>query len=132
MCEPYKTNDCFVEIWYIQVRGMLFAKDVRKQLSQIMQKVAKGQQQKHIFSNICFNFSDYKMDAQFNGSVCLIITETGGLDIKRKERRRDREENYKNLRKALCVGYASQLAERMIRHNGYRTLGFKSQLVQVK
>nr|KAJ0212315.1 hypothetical protein LSAT_V11C400158240 [Lactuca sativa] len=79
----------------LQVRGMLFAKDVRKQLSQIMQKVAKG------------------------------------LDIKRKERRRDREENYKNLRKALCVGYASQLAERMIRHNGYRTLGFKSQLVQV-
>ncbi|GKG26848.1 probable pre-mRNA-splicing factor ATP-dependent RNA helicase DEAH4, partial [Tanacetum coccineum] len=31
----------------------------------------------------------------------------------------------------MCVGYASQLAERMMRHNGYRTVGFKSQLVQV-
>lgn len=31
----------------------------------------------------------------------------------------------------MCIGYANQLAERMIRHNGYRTLGFKSQLVQV-
>ncbi|KAI3818093.1 hypothetical protein L1987_11896 [Smallanthus sonchifolius] len=80
----------------LQVRGMLFTKDVRKQLSQIMQKIAKG-----------------------------------SLDVKKKERRRDREHAYKNLRKSLCVGYASQLAERMIRHNGYRTLGFKSQLVQV-
>ncbi|KAJ0431000.1 putative RNA helicase [Helianthus annuus] len=80
----------------LQVRGMLFAKDVRKQLSQIMQKIAKG-----------------------------------SLDVRRKERRRDREHDYKNLRKSLCVGYASQLAERSIRHNGYKTLGFKSQLVQV-
>ncbi|GLT86622.1 hypothetical protein SLE2022_047510 [Rubroshorea leprosula] len=53
----------------LQVRGMVFVKDVRKQLSQIMQKMAKG--------------------------------------------------------------YAGQLAERMIHHNGYRTIGFKSQLVQV-
>ncbi|MFS8020463.1 putative RNA helicase [Helianthus anomalus] len=80
----------------LQVRGMLFAKDVRKQLSQIMQKIAKG-----------------------------------SLDVRRKERRRDREHDYKNLRKSLCAGYASQLAERSIRHNGYKTLGFKSQLVQV-
>ncbi|KAK1406053.1 hypothetical protein QVD17_42250 [Tagetes erecta] len=80
----------------LQVRGMLFAKEVRKQLSKIMQNIAKG-----------------------------------SLDVKRKERRRDRQHDYKNLRKSLCVGYASQLAERMMRHNGYRTLGFKSQLVQV-
>ncbi|GKE73781.1 probable pre-mRNA-splicing factor ATP-dependent RNA helicase DEAH4 isoform X2, partial [Tanacetum coccineum] len=53
------------------------------------------------------------------------------LDVRRKERRRDRQNDYKNLRKSLCVGYASQLAERMMRHNGYRTVGFKSQLVQV-
>ncbi|PWA36213.1 RNA helicase family protein [Artemisia annua] len=80
----------------LQVRGMLFVKNVRKQLCQIMQKFAKG-----------------------------------SLDVRRKERRRDRQNDYKNLRKSLCVGYASQLAERMIRHNGYRTVGFKSQLVQV-
>ncbi|KAI3720398.1 hypothetical protein L6452_21314 [Arctium lappa] len=77
----------------LQVRGMLFVKDVRKQLSQIMQKIAK--------------------------------------DVKRKERRRDSQHDYRSLRKVLCVGYASQLAERMIHHNGFRTLGFKCQLVQV-
>nr|GEX47282.1 probable pre-mRNA-splicing factor ATP-dependent RNA helicase DEAH4 isoform X2 [Tanacetum cinerariifolium] len=78
----------------LQVRGMLFVKNVRKQLCQIMQKFAKG-----------------------------------SLDVRRKERRRDRQNDSQNLRKSLCVGYASQLAERMIRHNGYRTVGFKSQLV---
>ncbi|KAL0408506.1 UNVERIFIED_CONTAM: putative pre-splicing factor ATP-dependent RNA helicase DEAH4 [Sesamum radiatum] len=63
----YKTDWCKEN--NLQVRGMMFVKDVRKQLTQIMQKIAKG--------------------------------------------------------------FANQLAERMIRHNGYRTLGFKSQLVQV-
>lgn len=80
----------------LQVRGMMFVKDVRKQLSQIMQKIAKG-----------------------------------SLDVQASERWKARREEYRRLRKALCVGYANQLAERMIRHNGYRTLGFKSQLVQV-
>ncbi|KAI5679347.1 hypothetical protein M9H77_10297 [Catharanthus roseus] len=79
----------------LQVRGMMFVKDVRKQLAQIMQKIAKE-----------------------------------SLDV-RTSKRRENQPEYKSLRKALCVGYANQLAERMIRHNGYRTLGFKSQLVQV-
>ncbi|GKB52416.1 probable pre-mRNA-splicing factor ATP-dependent RNA helicase DEAH4 isoform X2, partial [Tanacetum coccineum] len=86
----------WVKDYNLQLRGMLFVKNVRKQLCQIMQKFAKG-----------------------------------SLDVRRKERRRDRQNDYQNLRKSLCVGYASQLAERMIRHNGYRTVGFKSQLVQV-
>lgn len=80
----------------LQVRGMVFVRDVRKQLSQIMQKIAKG-----------------------------------SLDVQTSNRRRDGQQEYKNLRKALCIGYANQLAERMIRHNGYRPLGFKSELVQV-
>ncbi|KAL3504452.1 hypothetical protein ACH5RR_034293 [Cinchona calisaya] len=80
----------------LQVRGMMFVKDVRKQLSQIMQKIAKE-----------------------------------SSDIRTNQRRRERQQEYKNLRAALCTGYANQLAERMIRHNGYRTIGFKSQLVQV-
>lgn len=97
------------ELWYqtnynidwckennLQVRGMVFVRDVRKQLSQIMQKIT-----------------------------------TGSLDVQTSNRRRDGQQEYKNLRKALCVGYANQLAERMIRHNGYRPLGFKSELVQV-
>ncbi|KAM7468744.1 hypothetical protein LguiB_016306 [Lonicera macranthoides] len=80
----------------LQVRGMIFVKDVRKQLSQIMQKVAKG-----------------------------------SVDIRINNRSKDSLLDYMNLRKALCVGYANQLAERMIHHNGYRTLGFKPQVVQV-
>lgn len=80
----------------LQVRGMMFVKDVRKQLSQIMQKMARG-----------------------------------SLDVRAKERWKESRQDYKNLRKALCAGYAGQLAERMIHHNGYRTLGLKSQLVQV-
>lgn len=80
----------------LQVRGMKFVRDVRKQLSQIMQKIAKG-----------------------------------SLDVQTNERRKESQEDYRNLRKSLSVGYANQLAERMIRHNGYRTLGFKPQLVQV-
>lgn len=80
----------------LQVRGMKFVKDVRKQLCQIMEKAAKG-----------------------------------SLDVRTKRSWKQSGENYRKLRKSLCVGYANQLAERMIRHNGYRTLGFKSQLVQV-
>ncbi|CAN1794691.1 Probable pre-mRNA-splicing factor ATP-dependent RNA helicase DEAH4, partial [Linum perenne] len=68
----------------LQERGMVFVKDVRKQLCQIMQKIAK-----------------------------------------------DGEHGCRNLRKALCVGYANKLAEKMVHHNGYRTIGFKPQLVQV-
>ncbi|KAL5800658.1 hypothetical protein ACOSQ3_032290 [Xanthoceras sorbifolium] len=80
----------------LQVRGMMFVKDVRKQLAQIMQKIGKG-----------------------------------SLDVRAKQRWKEGRQDYKNLRKALCVGYANQVAERMLRHNGYRTLSFKSQLVQV-
>ncbi|KAL5732381.1 hypothetical protein ACOSP7_031728 [Xanthoceras sorbifolium] len=80
----------------LQVRGMMFVKDVRKQLAQIMQKIAKG-----------------------------------SLDVRAKQRWKEGRQDYKNLRKALCAGYANQVAERMLRHNGYRTLSFKSQLVQV-
>ncbi|KAJ9169364.1 hypothetical protein P3X46_017567 [Hevea brasiliensis] len=80
----------------LQVRGMIFVKDVRKQLCQIMQKIAKG-----------------------------------SLDVQADKRYKKGQQEYKNLRKALCVGYADKLAERMIRHNGYRTIGFKPQLVQV-
>lgn len=80
----------------LQVRGMLFVKDVRKQLSQIMQKIAKG-----------------------------------SLDVRANGRWKESEQDYRNLRKALCIGYANQLAERMVHHNGYRTLGFKPQVVQV-
>ncbi|XP_031267993.1 probable pre-mRNA-splicing factor ATP-dependent RNA helicase DEAH4 [Pistacia vera] len=80
----------------LQVRGMKFVKDVRKQLSQIMQKIAKG-----------------------------------SLDVRANQSRKGRQQDYRNLRKALCVGFANQLAERMIHHNGYRTIGFKPQLVQV-
>ncbi|XP_019263276.1 PREDICTED: probable pre-mRNA-splicing factor ATP-dependent RNA helicase DEAH4 isoform X2 [Nicotiana attenuata] len=67
----------------LQVRGMVFVRDVRKQLSQIMHKIAKG-----------------------------------SLDVQTSKRRRDSQQEYRILRKALFIGYANQLAERSIRHNG--------------
>ncbi|XP_078434276.1 RNA helicase family protein isoform X2 [Wolffia australiana] len=80
----------------IQVRGMMFAKDVHKQLRQIMHKMAK---------------------------------DPAEVDLAPKRRRR--EEDYRKLRRALCKGYGNQLAERMLHHNGYRSIGFRSQLLQV-
>ncbi|KAK8933842.1 putative pre-mRNA-splicing factor ATP-dependent RNA helicase [Platanthera zijinensis] len=80
----------------LQVRSMKFSKDVRKQLSQIMQKISKGP-----------------------------------VDVQSSLRHRKGEHDYRSLRKALCKGYGNQLAERMIHHNGFRTLGYRSQLVQV-
>ncbi|XP_034695212.1 probable pre-mRNA-splicing factor ATP-dependent RNA helicase DEAH4 isoform X3 [Vitis riparia] len=59
----------------LQVRGMMFVKDVRKQLSQIMQKMARG-----------------------------------SLDVRAKERWKESQQDYKNLRKALCAGYAVEMS----------------------
>ena len=61
----------------------------------------------------------------------MLYLKTGSLEVRGKEGRRESQQDYKKLRKALCAGYASQLAERMIHHNGYRPVGLKSQLVQV-
>uniref|UniRef100_A0A1J3ISA6 RNA helicase n=1 Tax=Noccaea caerulescens TaxID=107243 RepID=A0A1J3ISA6_NOCCA len=81
----------------LQVRGMVFVRDVRKQLCQIMQKISKDR-----------------------------------LEVGARGRKgSSRDDDYRKLRKALCVGNANQVAERMLRHNGYRTLTFKPQLMQV-
>lgn len=61
----------------------------------------------------------------------LHIWKTGPLDVQTSRRWKENQQDYHNLRRALCVGYANQLAERMVYHNGYRTLGFKPQVVQV-
>ncbi|CAO2829438.1 unnamed protein product [Amaranthus hypochondriacus] len=67
------------------------------------------------------------------GQLCHIMQKMANcsMEVRGSHASRERKMGYRNLRKALCVGYANQLAERMIRHNGYRTLGLKSQLVQV-
>lgn len=80
----------------LQVRGMVFVRDVRRQLCQIMQKISKDR-----------------------------------LEVGARGRKGSSREEYRKLRKALCVGNANQVAERMLRHNGFRTLTFKPQLVQV-
>ncbi|KAF0897298.1 hypothetical protein E2562_035582 [Oryza meyeriana var. granulata] len=79
----------------LQVRGMKFSKDVRNQLSQIIQKIAKGP-----------------------------------TDLQAKKGWKS-DPDYRKLRRALCVGYGNQLAERMLHHNGYHTVGYRAQLVQV-
>lgn len=74
----------------VQARSLMFAKEIRKQLSQIMPCEDKG------FSH-----------------------------------KKGKDQNMVSLRRALCIGFSNRLAQRMSRHNGYRTLGIKSQLVQI-
>ncbi|KAG4109571.1 hypothetical protein ERO13_1Z049348v2 [Gossypium hirsutum] len=121
----------------LQVRGMMFVKEVRKQLSQIMQKIAKD----FAFVNLTWLYFAYlrlniqpevdvfdamfsKPDRWSNWSGRRVLRCTSNQSQKRRQ-------SYRNLMKALSIGFASQLAERMRHHNGFRTLGFKPQLVQV-
>lgn len=46
-------------------------------------------------------------------------------------KQRKSDPDYRKLRKSLCIGYGNQLAEKMLHHNGYHTIGYRSQLVQV-
>lgn len=75
----------------LQIRSMLFAKDVRRQLALIMTRKS---------------FED-------------------------DDRARKKISSARSLRKALCQGFACRLAQRMPKHNGYHTIGNKSQLVQL-
>jgi hypothetical protein len=54
----------------------------------------------------------------------------GSTDVQAKKERKS-DPDYRKLRRALCVGYGNQLAERMLHHNGYHTVGYRAQLVQV-
>eukprot|EP00249_Psilotum_nudum_P003089 c16414_g1_i1 orf=285-2411(+) len=80
----------------LQVRSMLFAKEVRHQLSLIMSK-----------------------------------RDQGCMQVRSKARSFGDIGNTRPLRKAFCTGFANHLAQRLPRHNGYRTVGIKSQLVQI-
>lgn len=67
--------------------------------------------------------------------ICLLtlleFENLGPMEVQSSSRHKRNEHDYEKLRRALCVGYGNQLAERMLHHNGYRTLGYRSQLVQV-
>ncbi|KAH7439835.1 hypothetical protein KP509_04G078700 [Ceratopteris richardii] len=75
----------------VKIRSMMFAREVRRQLSQIMKWEDKGLSR--------YRRKDPKMLA---------------------------------LRKAICTGFSNHLAHRMQQHNGFRTLGAKTHLVQVQ
>ncbi|KAF4378789.1 hypothetical protein F8388_006240 [Cannabis sativa] len=76
--------------------------------------------------------SDYAENCKgYHFDISSSFLKPGPLDVQTSRRRRESEQDYYYLRKALCIGYANQLAERMVYHNGYRTLGFKPQVVQV-
>ncbi|GAQ81335.1 ATP-dependent RNA helicase DHX8/PRP22 [Klebsormidium nitens] len=89
----------------LQARSLKFAADVRRQLAAAVSKEADVR-----------NGSGREPDRN-----------------QKSEKRRDgsTEERTVPLRKALCIGFANKLARRMTKHNGYRTMGEKSQLVQV-
>jgi hypothetical protein len=59
-----------------------------------------------------------------------MLLNLGSTDVHARKSRKS-DPDYRKLRRALCVGYGNQLAERMLHHNGYHTVGYRSQLVQV-
>lgn len=78
----------------------------------------------------CWCYLDYCQMGLFRlRLLCLIMPDP--RDVESFPKRRVEEEDYQKLRRALCKGYGNQLAERMMHHNGYRSIGFRSQLVQV-
>ncbi|KAL3695129.1 hypothetical protein R1sor_008780 [Riccia sorocarpa] len=80
----------------LQIRSMKFARDVRRQLSQIMRK---------------------KKD--------------GDPEPREVSRSRQKLGNARAIRQALCKGFGNRIAHRLPRHNAYRCIGHKSQLVQI-
>jgi len=59
-----------------------------------------------------------------------MLLNLGSTDVHARKSRKS-DPDYRKLRRALCVGYGNQLAERMLHHNGYHTVGYRTQLVQV-
>jgi ATP-dependent RNA helicase DHX8/PRP22 len=90
----------------LQARSLKFAADVRRQLAAAVSKEADVR----------------------NGSQDVRNESQEGL----RKKDRSTEQRTVPLRKALCIGFANKLARRMTKHNGYRTMGEKSQLVQVR
>ncbi|VAH94346.1 unnamed protein product [Triticum turgidum subsp. durum] len=116
----------------LQVRGMKFSKDVRNQLSQIIQKIAKGSHAPINGFETCVpkNPHLYKGIPNALPPSALNHATLGPTDLQARRGRKS-DPDYRKLRRALCVGYGNQLAERMIHHNGYHTVGYRTQLVQV-
>ncbi|KAL2632504.1 hypothetical protein R1flu_003983 [Riccia fluitans] len=79
----------------LQKRSMKLARDVRRQLSQVMKKKKDGEPEP------------------------------------RESRSRQILGSARALRQALCKGFGNRIAHRLPRHNGYRCIGHKSQLVQI-
>ncbi|KHG14871.1 Dhx8 [Gossypium arboreum] len=87
----------------------------------------------------CWDENDYDIGWCKDYDLQMCIRQMSDMGIEsdywssdvRVNQNQKRRQSYRNLRKALSIGFASQLAERMRHHNGFRTLGFKPQLVQV-
>ncbi|XP_020680701.1 probable pre-mRNA-splicing factor ATP-dependent RNA helicase DEAH4 [Dendrobium catenatum] len=73
----------------------------------------------------------FAKDVRKQLSLIMKKISKGTVDIQSSLRHKIVEQDYRGLRRALCRGYGNQLAERMLHHNGFRTLGYRSQLVQV-
>ncbi|KAL4573638.1 hypothetical protein LXL04_020452 [Taraxacum kok-saghyz] len=75
---------------------------------------------------ICQRCEETVVANNAEGCKRLAMKYKKGLVNKRKEGEKEKKIHL-NLRKAFCVGYASQMAERIMHHNAYRT----PQLVQI-
>lgn len=116
----------------LQARSLKFAADVRRQLAAAVSKeadVRNGSGTEPDQNRASGTRRDRTTEADIrNGSG----TEPDRNRTSAKRRDGTTEERTVPLRKALCIGFANKLARRMTKHNGYRTMGEKSQLVQVR
>eukprot|EP00850_Spirogloea_muscicola_P002320 SM000009S23449 [mRNA] locus=s9:45710:49660:- [translate_table: standard] len=94
----------------LHLRSMRFAKDVRKQLATILEQKLdrRGRSDKSAADSTRRNES---ADKQGQPSTSAAGTQA--------------------VRRAICLGSAGRLARRMPKHNGYRTVNDKAQLVQL-
>ncbi|BDA44197.1 ATP-dependent RNA helicase DHX8 [Coccomyxa sp. Obi] len=95
----------------LDVRGMHFAREVRKQLADLLA---------HVGSKVLPEES----------VACAKTIATGTKDSREAKRKRP-SAGVDDLRKALLVGFANRLARRMPRHNGYKTLNERATLAQL-
>jgi hypothetical protein len=124
----------------LQARSLKFAADVRRQLAAAVSKEADVRRQLAAAvskeADVRNGSQDLRNEPQDlrNGSQDV---RNGSQDVRNRSqdgsRKKDEstEQRTVPLRKALCIGFANKLARRMTKHNGYRTMGEKSQLVQV-
>lgn len=106
-------------------RGMRFARDVRRQLAQLVGEDGAGLERGAAGRPLEVGAGPGRgSQASARGAARGDTQEAVSTSAAYSDRVRE-------LRQALCLGYANKIARRMPAHNGYRTMNVAGQLAQV-